>query len=65
MKMIQYVGIKPLKKDTVARTGLIWAPGQVHPVPDDAALKLLGFSSVWKEAEVTKPVKLRPLKVAT
>jgi hypothetical protein len=50
MKLIQYVGYKPAKADTVARTGLTWTPGQVHVVADEAAAKLLGFPSVWKEA---------------
>jgi hypothetical protein len=75
MKLIQYVGYKPAKADTVARTGLTWTPGQVHVVADEAAAKLLGFPSVWKEAPHEKaeaeaeavlnivPVKkLRPLR---
>lgn len=49
MKMIQYHGPKPLKRDNVARTGLVWTPGQVHFVPDEAAQKLLAYPSIWKE----------------
>jgi hypothetical protein len=75
MKLIQYVGGKPRKTDTVARTGLTWTPGQVHAVTDEVAKRLLGFPSVWKEAlhekaeaeaeTVLKPApvkKIRPLR---
>jgi hypothetical protein len=63
MKLIQYIGKKPSKADTIARTGLNWTPGQVHPVADDAALKLLGFPTVWSEVcekTQTPPVLKRP-----
>lgn len=49
MKLIQYVGTKSSKADTVARTGLLWGPGQVHAVTDEAARKLLAHPSVWQE----------------
>lgn len=49
MKSIQYHGPKVSKRDNVARTGLVWTPGQVHFVPDEAAQKLLAYPSIWKE----------------
>lgn len=77
MKMIQYHGPKPLKRDNVARTGLTWAPGQVHPVVDEAARKLLAYSSIWREVssdeetqaeagvgKTPSVLKMRPLKAA-
>ena len=79
MKMIQYHGPKPLKRDNVARTGLTWTPGQVHLVVDETARKLLAYSSIWREvspdeetqaeaeARVGKTpsvLKMRPLKAA-
>ena len=80
MKLIQYHGPKPRKRDNVARTGLTWTPGQVHPVADDVAAKLLAYSSIWREvtdeeahpetkaeARIGKTpsvLKLRPLKAA-
>lgn len=49
MKQVQYVGIKSRKMDNIAGTGLVWTPLHVHPVPDDAAARLLAYSNVWKE----------------
>ena len=49
MKMIQYHGPKPLKRDNVASTGLTWTPGQIHHVVDETARKLLAYSSIWRE----------------
>ena len=67
MKLVQYIGKKASKADNVARTGLIWTQGQVHPVTDEAALRLLAFPSVWSETHAQEvqteapPVKkLRP-----
>lgn len=76
MKLIQYVGTRTTKTDNVAGTGLTWTPEQVHPVSDDAAVKLLGYPSVWQEAkaepvvEVVAPAawprqRARPLKQVT
>lgn len=48
MKII-YVGKKPSKNDTVAGTGLVWAPEQVHEVADDAAARLLKHPDVWAD----------------
>jgi hypothetical protein len=49
MKRVRYIGRKPLKADTVARTGLTWTPGQVRDVDDAPAARLLGYPSVWVE----------------
>lgn len=48
---ILYVGKKPSKNDTVAGTGLVWAPGQVHEVTDEAAVRLLKHPDVWAVAD--------------
>jgi hypothetical protein len=50
MTLVQYIGKKASKADNVARTGLTWTQGQVHPVTDEVAKKLLAYSTVWKEA---------------
>ena len=49
---IRYIGLKPVKQDNVANTGLIWnGAGDVHEVTNTvAACKLLSFSTVWEEA---------------
>lgn len=72
MKLIQYVGHRDSKTDNVARTGLVWTQGQVHPVTDEAAKKLLGFPSLWIEvppheetkAEAPPVLKRRPMTIA-
>lgn len=53
---IKYVGLKAVKKDNVAGTGLEWIPDQVHEVPDPvAAAKLLAYPLIWGLAEDKKP----------
>lgn len=49
---IRYIGLKPVKQDNVANTGLIWnGAGDVHEVADSvAACKLLSYPLVWEEA---------------
>ncbi len=49
MKLVKYIGNKVSKTDNVAATGLIWGPGQVHPVLDDVAAKLFSHPTVWKD----------------
>ena len=45
---IAYIGLKASKTDNVAGTGLTWAAGQAHEVPNlDACAKLLRHSDVW------------------
>ena len=46
---IEYVGIKPSRADTVAGTGLVWTPGQVHEVGDAKAKRLLAHPDIWRE----------------
>jgi hypothetical protein len=52
MTQIRYIGIKPVKQDNVAATGIVWmGNGDVHEVADPvAASKLLSFPTVWEEA---------------
>lgn len=71
MKLVQYIGNKLMKTDNIARTGLVWTQGQVHPVTDESAAKLLAYPSVWieathEEAEAEAPpvLRLRPRKAA-
>lgn len=50
-KLIQYVGNKPRKKDTVAGTGTIWSgKGDIQRVEHGPAVKLLEHPAVWQEA---------------
>jgi hypothetical protein len=52
MKHIVYIGHKPLKADSVAKTGLTWQRGEVHEVDDDEkATKLLEHPHVWADAD--------------
>lgn len=56
-----YVGRKPVKKDTVAGTGIIWAGyGDAQEVPHAAAVKMLQHPDVWvtrKVFEANYPAK--------
>ena len=47
---IKYVGLKPMRPDSVAGTGLVWLPGETHEVEPGAALKLLKHPDVWADA---------------
>lgn len=49
---IRYIGLKPIKQDNVANTGLSWSgAGDVREVTDlVAARKLLSYPLVWEEA---------------
>lgn len=40
---IQYVGAKPVFRDTLFGTGLEWEPGQTHGVPAEVARHMLRF----------------------
>lgn len=72
MKLVQYIGNKSTKTDNIARTGLVWSQGQVHPVTDEAAQKLLAYPTVWieathekdQQAEAPPVLRLRPRKAA-
>lgn len=49
---IVYVGLKDLKADNVAGTGLVWTRGQIHEVEDAAkAAKLLEHKLIWQDAD--------------
>lgn len=49
MKNIQYIGNKPQKQDNVAGSGTIWTGnGDIQPVTDAVAAKLLEHPGVWK-----------------
>lgn len=46
MTPIQYVGAKPVFRDTLFGTGLAWQPGQVMLVPDDVARQMLRYPTL-------------------
>jgi len=47
-QIVVYVGKKPLKRDTIANTGLVWAGyGDAHEVPHTEAVQLLQHPDVW------------------
>lgn len=47
-QIIVYIGRKPIKHDTVAGTGLIWAGyGDSHEVPHTQAVMLMQHPDVW------------------
>ena len=48
---IQYVGAKAQRDDSIAGTGLVWRRGEVLPVPQAAAVKLLAHPDVWARAD--------------
>lgn len=48
-KLVQYVGKKPQKRDTVAGSGLVWQRGEVIEVETQIANRLLRYPDVWKE----------------
>jgi len=48
---IEYIGLKAVKTDNIAGTGIDWhGAGDVHEVPDDKAAKLLAWPLIWCEA---------------
>lgn len=50
MKIV-YVGLKEIKADNVAGTGLTWTRGEVHEVADEKkCAKLLEHSMIWANA---------------
>lgn len=64
---ICYIGIKELKGDNVAATGLVWTRGQVHEVIDEKKCALLlAHALVWRDAtgksdEEIKAMLIQPL----
>lgn len=56
MALIEYVGKKPSRADTLAGTGIVWnGPGDVQEVPDEAVPRLLMHPDVWAVAEKAAP----------
>lgn len=51
-KAITYVGKKPSRADTVAGTGLVWKPGEVHVVTEAVASQLLTHPDIWAEVSL-------------
>lgn len=48
-KMIQYIGNKPTKKDTVLKTNRIFERGEAVPVPDEEAVRYLRHKDVFRD----------------
>lgn len=52
MTLIEYIGKKPVVRDTVAGTGIVWAGhGDIQPVDDKAVPALLHHSGMWRVAQ--------------
>lgn len=62
---VVYIGLKDLKADNVAATGLVWKRGEVLEVTDEKkAAKLMDHPLIWRDAD--KPYEmLAELKVVT
>jgi hypothetical protein len=57
---LRYVGRKPIKADSVARTGIVWnGHGDIQSVPDDKAGLFLEHPDIWE------PVGAMPAGVPT
>lgn len=56
---VRYIGNKPIKRDTITESLAVW-PGfnSVTAVPEDVAIRLCQFPTVWQLAD--KPVMERP-----
>lgn len=52
-----YIGDKPVKKDTVTLSDLIFPRFEPVPTPADIALRLLRFPAVWCKASDLQSVK--------
>lgn len=52
-----YIGDKPVKKDTVTLSDLIFPRFEPVPTPADIALRLLRFPAVWRKASDLPSVK--------
>lgn len=51
MKIV-YVGLKEMKADNIAGTGLVWTRGEIHEVEDPVkAAKLLEHTLIWQNAD--------------
>ncbi|MBM7455175.1 hypothetical protein HNR62_001035 [Oceanisphaera litoralis] len=52
-----YIGDKPVKKDTITGSRLIFPRMKPVPVPTDIAYQLLDFPTVWRQAADLDDVK--------
>jgi hypothetical protein len=52
-----YIGDKPVKKDTVTLSDLIFPRFEPVPTPADIALRLLRYPAVWRKASDLPSVK--------
>lgn len=52
-----YVGDKPMKKDTITGSRLLFPRLRPVPVPADVAYQLLDYPSVWRLADELKAVQ--------
>lgn len=51
-RYIQYIGRKPLKRDSLYQTGVVWnGYGDIQPVAADAAPRLLNHPDVYVEVD--------------
>lgn len=62
MAKIRYIGLKDVKTDNVANTGVVWfGNGDEQDVPDSAAPALLRHTTVWElvgdEAQAAKALE--------
>jgi hypothetical protein len=48
--LIQYIGKKPIKYDTINDTGMAWIGNQVCDYPDEHAAALLKHTDIWIKA---------------
>lgn len=62
MRRIVYIGTKSIKNDNIAQTGLVWTPGAVLDVHDDAkAKKLCEHIDVWRDVTDKQPSEIRAM----
>lgn len=51
---VKYLGPKPIKRDNVAHTGVVWVgTGDVQEVPDSAWPKLAAHPTIWERVTDT------------
>lgn len=59
---VVYVGLKEIKADNIAQTGLIWKRGEVHDVADEKkAAKLLEHPLIWQDVSGKKSEEIEAL----
>lgn len=61
---IVYVGLKDLKGDNLAGTGLTWARGQIHKVEDEKKCALLlKHDLIWRNATGKSPEEVKAMLI--